>query len=233
MLIGEMPKSSKVAIYVDGFNLYYGALKGTPYKWLDLSQLARNFLGGMGNIVKIRYFTAKVYPPPWDPDINIRQEIYLRALQTLPNLEIHYGKFKPRTRRGFYLSGPGRCLACKGELVEIEAPEEKGSDVNLAAYLIYDAARDLYDTAWVVSNDSDLATPIRLVRGYFKKRVGIVLYGSMLTRQQRAPQYVSQELLRATGGLHKFITEDLLRNSLFPDAFHDRRGREHKKPRAW
>lgn len=218
---------------MDGFNLYYGALKGTPYKWLNLSKLAQNLFGETANITKIRYFTAKVYPPPWDPDINVRQEIYLRALQTLPNLEIHYGKFKPRTKKGFYLAGPERCLVCKGELVTVEAPEEKGSDVNLASYLVFDAARDLFDTAWVISNDSDLATPIRLVRGYFKKSVGIVLYDNALGRQQKAPQHISRELLRATGGLHKFITEEHLKNSLFPDAFRDSRGREHKKPRTW
>ena len=42
-------------------------------------------------------------------------------------------------------------------------PEEKGSDVNLATYLVADGFRDLYDTAVVVSNDSDLAEPLKLV----------------------------------------------------------------------
>tara|TARA_R110002072_G_scaffold29206_4_gene92759 strand:- start:564 stop:863 length:300 start_codon:yes stop_codon:yes gene_type:complete len=29
----------RTCVYVDGFNLYYGALKRTPYKWLDLAAL--------------------------------------------------------------------------------------------------------------------------------------------------------------------------------------------------
>ena len=29
----------RTRVYVDAFNLYYGALRGTPYKWLDLDAL--------------------------------------------------------------------------------------------------------------------------------------------------------------------------------------------------
>jgi 6-hydroxy-3-succinoylpyridine 3-monooxygenase len=29
----------RTRVYVDGYNLYYGCLKGTPYKWLDLLKL--------------------------------------------------------------------------------------------------------------------------------------------------------------------------------------------------
>jgi hypothetical protein len=35
---------ANVNVYIDGFNLYYGALKRTPYKWLDLALLARTLL---------------------------------------------------------------------------------------------------------------------------------------------------------------------------------------------
>jgi len=48
-------------VYVDGFNLYYGALKGTPLKWLDIAALCRLLLPG-DTINRIRYFTARIQP---------------------------------------------------------------------------------------------------------------------------------------------------------------------------
>ncbi|EUA68538.1 hypothetical protein I541_5545 [Mycobacteroides abscessus] len=44
-------------------------------------------------INRIRYFTAKVTPTPNDPDIGNRQQVYLRALRTLPSVSIHEGHF--------------------------------------------------------------------------------------------------------------------------------------------
>lgn len=46
-------------IYVDGFNLYYGCLKNTPYKWLDLLALFKKLLHSNHQIVKIKYFSLK------------------------------------------------------------------------------------------------------------------------------------------------------------------------------
>jgi hypothetical protein len=82
----------RTIIYVDGFNLYYGALKGTPFKWLNLDRLCRLLLP-KNEIVGIKYFTATVSARPHDPDQPTRQQTYLRALRTLPNLEIIYGHF--------------------------------------------------------------------------------------------------------------------------------------------
>ena len=66
----------KTYVYIDGFNLYYGAVKGTPYKWLDLLQMCRKLLP-KNEIVKIKYYTAKVGVRPNDPDQPVRQQIYL------------------------------------------------------------------------------------------------------------------------------------------------------------
>jgi hypothetical protein len=69
-------------VYVDGFNLYYGALKGTQHKWLDLEALSRRLLP-KDQIVVVRYFTALVSARPSDPNQPVRQQAYLRALDTL------------------------------------------------------------------------------------------------------------------------------------------------------
>jgi len=58
-------------VYIDGFNFYYGAVKGTAYKWLDFSALCRLLLP-THSIQQIYYFTALVTPRPHDPDQAVR-----------------------------------------------------------------------------------------------------------------------------------------------------------------
>jgi hypothetical protein len=107
-------------VYVDGFNLFYGALKGSPYKWLDLDALCRMLLP-KDTINRIRYFTAKVSARPDDPQLPVRQESYLRALATVPKVSIHLGVFYVSTVRAYLAypppSGP--------KTVEIIKTEEK------------------------------------------------------------------------------------------------------------
>lgn len=82
----------RIHAYIDGFNLYYGALKGTPHKWLDLKALAVQLLPAHHTIERIKYFTARVSGAE-DPDPPRRQHIYLRALQTISEMEVHFGLF--------------------------------------------------------------------------------------------------------------------------------------------
>ena len=76
----------RVAVYVDGFNLYYGLRsKGwRRYYWLDLRRLSEQFLRAGQRLVLVRYFTAGVFAEPHDPDKPVRQNTYLEALETLP-----------------------------------------------------------------------------------------------------------------------------------------------------
>lgn len=83
-------------VYVDGFNLYYGAVKGTSFKWLNPVALATQVLPA-GNVVeRLKYFTAHVSGSA-DPDLPRRQHAYLSALRTLPEIEIHFGRFLAKT----------------------------------------------------------------------------------------------------------------------------------------
>jgi len=50
----------RTIVYIDGFNLYYRALKGSRFKWLDLGALFQRVLSEKNQIVGIKYFTAKV-----------------------------------------------------------------------------------------------------------------------------------------------------------------------------
>ncbi len=110
-------------VYVDGFNLYYRALRKTKYKWLNLEALAKNLLSDDHEIICLRYFTAPVSGKR-DPGQPIRQQGYLQALQTLSCVSIHQGNFLVSERwRPLVAPEPGGPTH-----VLIENSKEKGSD---------------------------------------------------------------------------------------------------------
>jgi len=150
-----MASVRRVGVYIDGFNLYYGLLVPNPtLKWLDLAALATALRPVA--VTTVRSFTAKVRPIP-DPGSRTRQRLYLKALETLPSVTIHYGHFSTNpTRKALVHPLPGGPKSA-----EVWKTEEKGSDVNLATYLLLDGVDGLYDEAIVISGDSDLVEPIR------------------------------------------------------------------------
>ena len=209
-------------VYVDGFNLYYRAFERFPqYKWLDLAKLSQALLPNH-QIHRIRYFTAVVDQRPGDPQQQYRQVIYLRALQTIPNLEIHYGQFKTRNQwRPLTNPIPGL-----PQYVQVRNTEEKGTDVNLATYLIMDGYDGEYEQALVISNDSDLALPIGMVRDKLKRPVGVVNPNTASKRNS-----TPVELKEAATFLRQ-IRRNALKNSQFPDALTDDDG-TFSKPATW
>ena len=156
-------------VYVDGFNLYYGALRNTSCKWLDLSSLFRNMLSPMHDVQKIKYFTARVSAKR-DLNSAVHQDVYLRALEKhCPDVEPIFGYFTIRPVT-LPLENPK-----KGQrMARVLKTEEKGSDVNIAAHLVHDAWLEAYDCAVVVSNDGDLAEALRLVKSDCKKTIGLI-----------------------------------------------------------
>jgi len=124
----------RTIIYVDGFNLYYSALKRTPYKWLDLKAVFQKILAPHHDIVKIKYFTARVSGMT-DPKQPIRQQTYIRALaHCIPEFEAIYGHFLSHP-----VWAPLANSTSANKKVQIIKTEEKGSDVNLAVHLLHDA----------------------------------------------------------------------------------------------
>lgn len=207
----------KTAIYIDGFNLYYG-IKKTTYKWLNIKKLAQNLLP-TANIELIKYFTAIVKARPDDLQQQNRQLIYLRALKTIPNLKIIRGHFLENER---WLP-KAKCYAYHVDKTKVIRTEEKGSDVNLASHLIVDAYKDLYDEAWVMTNDSDLCEPIKLVRKELGLFVGVINPHHFLKN--------SRSLANASSDFIQINLGDL-QNAQFPDTFKDTKG-TITKPTTW
>lgn len=200
-------------VYIDGFNLYYGAVKGTPHRWLDLARLCALLLPS-DTIQRIRYYTATVRPRPGDPGQAHRQAVYLRALRTIPNLSIHEGHFLSHVVAMPLAGDPGR-------MVKVIKSEEKGSDVNLASHLLRDGFVDDFDVAVVVTNDSDLLEPVRIVQRDLGKPVGIL-------NPQRYPSAVLQREAR----FFKSIRGSAVARCQFPEQLRDARG-TFRKPAGW
>ncbi len=204
-------------VYIDGFNLYYGCLKGTPYKWLDLERFCRRMLPA-DEIGTIRYFTAHVSGKR-DPGAPLRQGIYLRALKTLPSVSTHFGAFLTHNV-WMPLSSPP---ASGPRKVQVVKTEEKGSDVNLASHLLLDGFRRSCDTAVVVSNDSDLTEPLRIARHDLGMKVGVL---------NPHPPDKRSRTLSQDAHFFKQIRPAVLSASQFPTTLLDSVGTFHK-PAAW
>ena len=96
----NQPPFHRVAVYVDGLNLYRG-LKSRGwrrYYWLNLRRLAERLLRPGQNLVAVKYFTARFQPRRDDTDQTQRQDTYLKALETLPDLTVQYGYHLPKIR---------------------------------------------------------------------------------------------------------------------------------------
>ncbi len=215
--------------YIDGFNLYYGCLRRSPYRWLDISQMCGLALP-RHRPAAVKYFTARIGAQPWDPDGDQRvrrQQVYLRALATLPAVSVHLGHFQTSEMWIGLVQPPQMkppLRLAKGaptpRLARVVKSEEKGSDVNLAAQLLNDAHLKRFTAAVVVSNDSDLAMPIKLVRdmGY---PVGLL-----------SPKKDSGAHLRSVATFVKDLRTGILAASQFPATLSDASG-TFTKPQAW
>ena len=205
-------------VYIDGFNLFYRALKGTEFKWLDLRRLAET-LFPHDTIHRVCYFTALLDSRPGDPSKPQRQLVYLRAIATIPELYIYYGVFRSGVKRR-PLARPVHGLS---SFVEVRDSEEKGSDVNLATRLLVDGFMGQYEQAVVVSNDADFAGAMQYVRE------GLGLRVTLVNPDAKTP---SPRDLSNAATYVKRLWKSHLRRSQFPDTLTDARG-NITKPAGW
>lgn len=223
-----MPEQHTVRGYVDGFNLYKGALANSPHKWLDLAALCDRLAGE--RVDRVAYCTAPLVDLPGDPSTANRQQIYLRALEGNPRIDVFMGKFSRRTPRLHRISDPRcecctgsmarrKCACCAGRTIQVIKFEEKGSDVQLAVQLVKDASFNLYETAIVISNDSDLQPAIDAVERHMDKRVVVV-----------SPHKAGRSL---RGSMRRFLSNGLLASSQMPKTVLDTQGFQVTKPSTW
>jgi len=211
-----LPTRRRTIVYVDGFNLFYGALKGTPYKWLDLDGLFRR-LRPHDDIKLIRYFTALVEIGPH----RLRQYAYLEALASFPNIKVLLGKFKMKQVTCTFPD----CTVIGDRVFSV--PEEKRTDVNIAVHMVDDAYRNECDQFVLVSGDSDLVPPIRLIRTAFPEK-RVVVY---VPANDCARGYAVE--LRTSAHKHATLPAQLLPFSQLPRSLPNGSGGTISKPLDW
>lgn len=196
--------------YIDGFNLYHGLLQARLHsaRWLDLHALGRSLLKPSQQLELTRYFTARVRG---NPDKARRQRTFIDALNARGGIEIDFGHF---------LSSRISCRRCGNRW---RKNEEKKTDVNLAVRLLDDAYDDRFDTAMIISADSDLVPPIESVGARFPDKRLIAAF---------PPQRNSTELRRVADKAFE-ISEATIRGARLPDPVTTRSGTRLRAPKGW
>lgn len=204
---------TRAIVYIDGFNLYFAlrANRWRKYYWLDLVKLGNSLLKPEQCLLEVHHFTTRLRYRHGDKGSLRRQAIYLEALRTLDPLRLHFGH---------YLEKPRRCRTCHATWMDYE---EKMTDVNIATQLLTDAFDDQFDTALLISADSDLTTPVRFILLRFpKKRIIIV----------RPPGRHSEELSKAATASFT-MGEAKLRMSQLPLNVTSKDGYLLTRPKEW
>lgn len=167
----------RTVVYIDGYNLYYGLLRKTTLKWLDLFALFRDHvLDPEAELIQARYYTAPVLGRMCDsPESPQRQRRYLQALRKMYPEQIAIIEGKILATTPFQRLVKSIAEAPELQMVQVYDFNEKKTDVNLAADLIAGAWTGAYDQAVVCSNDTDLEAALATVRQHHPGiRLGVV-----------------------------------------------------------
>jgi len=213
--LGELMtiNNERVAVYVDGFNLYFGMKESgwRRYYWLNVESLATNLLRPNQNLVKVKYFTSRVFSKNKDQSKQKRQNKYLEALETLPNTELYFGH---------YLIKDVKCPSCS---FIFQKPEEKMTDVNIASEMIIDSYLNKFDTAMLISGDSDLVRPIQIIKSLSDTNRIVVAF---------PPRRFSSDL-KNNATAYFVIGRANLSRSQFPENIVDKKGYTISRPSEW
>lgn len=208
-------------IYIDGFNFYYGAVKDTPYRWLDLQRLF-SLLRPHDDILTIHYFTALI-----DGTHAAHQRAYLAALATLPEVNVVLGRFKAKTVKC-------RVEECKHQGRRLfRVPEEKQTDVLIAITMIRDAYEKACDNFVLVSGDTDLVPAIKAVKSISESNKTVVYIPVRNEYKQGLTSRGFAVELRTAADKARSLPNQLLKRALFPNTMPDGFGGTITKPDSW
>lgn len=176
----------RVGVYIDGFNLYYGARglcgqRKAGWRWIDLRGLCNQLATWQGcTVARIVYCTARISGAD-NPSGAEDQDVYLKALVAANSVDlIEYGSYVSRVKQAPLATADakGRPVLTRSVppvlvkdavdqpvrdavfMVSHARREEKGSDVNVGAHLLLNVLQNEVDAAIVISNDSDLRLPL-------------------------------------------------------------------------
>lgn len=207
---GEQSKE-RLAVYVDGFNLYHGLHDEAAREllWLDQVALAKS-LRPRSSLVRVKYFTATVLN---DPGAQSRQDRYVEALKA------HYpGRLT--VVMGKYMEKPRRCRSCGANWISYE---EKQTDVNMAVHIVADVAAGIAETYMIVTADSDVIPAVKMAKAQNSAATIIAQY---------PPRRQSSAITRLLPSSRQ-ITISKLKQAQFPDRAVAPNGQIFTRPPKW
>ena len=237
-----MPKHSgplKTVIYIDGYNLYYGRLRGTPYKWLDVVALFSRIVHSIeptSYICSVKYFTAPALSKfARHGEESMRaQNNYHRALESMyPDLFMKVlgsyvyerdGTSLPIYREGYPFN--------KEDTVKVWRLVEKRTDVNLAMAMYRDASKNQADHLVLVSNDSDALPVLEAIQEDFDQvKIGLIM-PLTLPSDGKKGRPASKGLAKLAHWSRSYIRDDELIHALLPTQVPTKK-KPAKKPAHW
>lgn len=228
---------TRTTIYIDGYNLYYSRLKGTPYKWLDMAVLFRDHIlrpqDPGAEIVHIKYFTAPV------------KAAYARHGTASPEAQDQYHRALlardpclMQIINGFHIFQP-TCLPSyqagvepsKSSVSHVWMIEEKQTDVNIALHIYRDAVRGACDQLVICSNDSDMEPALRMVREDVPTAtIGLVM--PLREKSMASGKVPNKRLTALAHWVRHHIRDDELAQSQLPQHVQTRK-KPASKPAHW
>jgi uncharacterized LabA/DUF88 family protein len=192
-------------VYIDGYNLYYGRLRGTPYKWLDVVALMKNIVKvqhGSFDVQAVHYFSApaKEAFATHRKDSVVAQQTYHRALIA-------------RHSEPMFKMTLGNHSFDRRDRVRVWSLEEKQTDVNLALAMYRACAKSLCEQVVVCSNDSDVEPVLAAIREDFPEvAIGLITPASPNDEHRR----FSKSLAKHAHWVRRHISDDELQASQLP-----------------
>lgn len=211
-------------VYIDGYNFYYGRLKGTHFKWLDYYTLFNDYLllrNGVGNPRlsngAIKFFTAPIQPRvAMDAKSVSDQQTYHSALNKYlgERIQIINGYYDVSQYNAKLVDGAKEPREC--EEVKVWKIEEKQSDVNVAVHSIYDALIDpTIEQVVFVSNDTDILPAMLKLKEYRENTGRKLIIGLVIPRKDL--RTANQSLINVSDWHIPKIEDSELKNSQLPN----------------
>ena len=235
----ETPKALKTSIYIDGYNLYYGRLRGTQYKWLDVvalfSQITRS-IEPQSQIISVKFFTAPALPKfsRHGKESMRAQNDYHRALEAKypDKFEKVLGSHvyeKDGTKMPVYVEGN---LFDKDNTVRVWRLVEKKTDVNLALSMYRDASKRVLNQVVLISNDTDTEPAISaLMEDFPALKIGMIIpRGPQISGKKGRP--ASSSLINLAHWSRSYINDEELISAQLPEQVPTKK-KPAKKPIHW
>jgi uncharacterized LabA/DUF88 family protein len=166
-------KKKRIIIYIDGSNFYF-SIKNTFKCKIDIERFCKKIAENK-DLVKINYYTSPVIQES-NPKMYAEQQSFFEKLKKIDNLTIILGRLEKHKKDGktFYV--------------------EKATDINLALDLVLDGQANIYDEAYLISNDGDFSSAVRASIERFNKEVIYVAIGNRKSTSYHLKKVASKTL---------------------------------------